>query len=47
MDQLNHNEGKGELNPSTMKERDNATKKKFKWRKFGQKYSTMMTMVQL
>jgi hypothetical protein len=30
MDQLNHNEGKGELNPSTTKERDNAKIKKQK-----------------
>jgi hypothetical protein len=27
MDQLNHNKGKGELNPSTLKERDNAKTK--------------------
>lgn len=46
MDQLNHNKGKGELNPSTMKERDNAKTKKQKEKMFGWKNSTMMTMVQ-
>jgi len=45
MDKLNHNKGKGELNPSTTKEKDNAKTKKIKKRKFGRKNSTVMTMV--